>query len=293
MGFTEECAEGWNSVDGILVINLDTSIERWEKFKQENASALPMEKVERVSGVVGVNVGGYGRSPWFTERTGERARYWAGCAGCTLAHRRAIERAKEKGWRNVLIFEDDVLVDKCLGTLLDTFLPKLPQSYLFYAGYSRPTPFGRCLSRAGQHSVWKVEGVLSTFAYIVPQSMYELLLARLPIESDVWEWLSIHRAVDNFYRDEISAMPGVSAYVLHPDAVVVQEGASDVSGAAGVLNYNNFADAPHRVMSIGGLLHILAAPYRRLKRRLNSIRTHRRALRGGFPGLRKKRRPKA
>ena len=87
----------WDKVDGILVINLDTSRERMDKFLKDNEESLPLEKVHRLSAVLGRTLDSFGKPPWFTARTSERASYWGGAGGCTLSHAKAILTAKEKG----------------------------------------------------------------------------------------------------------------------------------------------------------------------------------------------------
>lgn len=282
----------WDLVDGILVINLDTSRERMDKFLQDNAETLPLDKVHRLSAVLGRSLPSFGKEPWFTERTAERASYWGGAGGCTLSHAKAIAMAKEKGWRNVLIMEDDVLTGQHPDALamLEYALKNAEGDYMLYLGYSRPTPYGRSVQQAGEHALWQVEGVLSTFAYLVPESMYDRLLAIMPTEETIWEWMSIHRAIDTFYKDTAASMPGVKIYAIQPDLVVHIDGVSDVSGSA--ITYTDKYDQtlkPHSYTTPAGIMHVLSTPFRRLKVKLNSIRTHRRALRGGLPGFRKRR----
>lgn len=282
----------WERVDGILVVNLDTSPERMEKFMAGNATALPMHKVHRLSAVMGRSLPSYGKAPWFTDRTGERASYWGGAGGCALSHAKAIARAKAEGWRNVLIMEDDVLTGQHPDALamLDYALQNLTGDYMLYFGYSRPTPYGSSVQKSGDHALWQVEGVLSTFAYLVPQSMYDRLLAIMPTEENIWEWMSIHRAIDTFYKDTAASLPGVKIYAIQPDLVVHIDGMSDVSGTS--ITYTDRYDnslTPHSYRTLSGLMHVISAPLRRLKVKLNSIRTHRRALRGGLPGSRKRR----
>ena len=282
----------WNKVDGILVINLDTSKDRMEKFLRDNEDSLPLDKVHRLSAVLGRSLPSYGKSPWFTERTGERASYWGGAGGCALSHAKAIATAKEKGWRNVLIMEDDVVTGMNPDALamLEYALDNLEGKYMLYLGYSRPTPYGKSIQKCGGHALWEVEGVLSTFAYIIPESMYDPLLAVMPDEETIWEWMSIHRAIDTFYKDTVASMSGVSTYAIQPDLVEHFDGVSDVSGTA--ITYTDMYDktlTPHSYTSMAGVLHVLSTPLRRLKVKLNSIRTHRRALKGGLPGFRKRR----
>lgn len=281
----------WEKVDGILVINLDTSRERMDKFMADNAESLPLDKVYRLSAVLGRTLPSYGKPPWFTERTTDRAPYWGGAAGCVLSHAMAIATAKKKGWRNVLIMEDDVITGYHSDALemLHYALTHVQGDYMLYLGYSRPTPYGRCVKQAGEHALWQVEGVLSTFAYLVPQSMYDRLLALLPSEDNIWEWMSLHRAIDTFYKDTAASLPGVRIYAIQPDLVTHIDGMSDVGATS--IKYTGRYDhtlKPHSYASITGVFHVLAAPFRRLKIKLNAIRTHRRALRGGLPGFRKR-----
>lgn len=282
----------WNEIDGILVINLDSSRERMDKFLADNAETLPLEKVHRLSAVYGRALPSYGKEPWFTARTAERASYWGGAGGCSLSHARAIARAKAEGWRNVLIMEDDVVTGQHPDALamLEYALKNIKGDYMLYLGYSRPTPYGSAVQKSGEHALWQVEGVLSTFAYLVPESMYDRLLAVMPTEENIWEWMSIHRAIDTFYKDTVASMPGVKIYSIQPDLVVHIDGMSDVSGSS--VTYTGRYDQtliPHSYTTPAGIIHVLSAPFRRLKVKLNAIRTHRRALNGGLPGYRKRR----
>ena len=282
----------WDKVDGILVINLDTSRGRMDKFLQDNKDSLPLNKVYRLSAVLGRSLDSFGKPPWFTERTRERAGYWGGAGGCALSHAKAIATAKEKGWRNVLIMEDDVVTGRNSDALsmLEYALQNLNGDYMLYLGYSRPTPYGKCVRKLGEHALWQVEGVLSTFAYLIPERMYDRLLAVMPTEETIWEWMSVHRAIDTFYKDTAASMSGVKTYAIQPDLVVHIDGVSDVSGSA--VTYTDKYDislTPHSYATPAGIMHVLSTPFRRLKVKLNAIRTHRRALHGGLPGFRKRR----
>lgn len=280
-----ETASPWNAVDGVLVINLDTCMERMEHFRAANVF-LPQEKVHRLSACLGRTLPGYGEAPWFTERTGKRASYWAGAAGCAVSHRRAIETARKNGWKNVLVMEDDVELVAEGGEALQQALASLSGDYMLYLGYSRPTPFGKCVAEAGGHTLWKIEGVLSTFAYIVSASLYDRLLEILPTEENVWPWMAEHRAIDTFYRDVVAGMPGVGTYCILPDiAEHVDAGISEIRGEM-TCNTHSRTLMPLSYASPRGVAHVLGSPLRRLKVKLNSVRTYRRALKGGFPGYR-------
>ncbi len=273
-------------IDGIAVINMDSRPDRFAQFMEKAGVYLPEEKIQRISAVVGRELPTFGKAPWFTERTGERAGFWGGTGGCALAHRKAIEWAKEKNWRHVLVFEDDVVIEPHAGAaeLLDRALSELTGPYMLYLGYNRPSPYGHCCMEHDGLELWKTDGVIAAHAYIVSAELYDVLLAHMPTEENVWEWLSQYRAVDVLYRDFVPYWNGVSVYVLHPIICVQDDEFSDIgqNGAAGM------AVACRQAPRKASLGRKLTEPLRRLKIRCNSIRTQMRARRGGLPGPRKR-----
>lgn len=283
-------ASCWAGVDAIVCINLDSRPDRWENFCRTMQGIAPAEKIHRLSAVVGTQLEGYGRAPWFTERTGERSRYWAGVAGCTLSHARAIALAQRSGWRNVLIFEDDIAAAVTPEGLrvLEQALRSITGRYLLYLGYNECLP-GVRLSREGGASLWRIGGALAAHAYLVPQSMYAPLLEALPKGAeDVWAWIARHRAVDTFYQDEAPWWRGVRVYAVHPLMFNQNGMSSDLVQAPVQLNPDE-ENAPRELRGLARVVGALVAPLRRLKTHLNSVRTYRRAVRGGYPGYRKKR----
>lgn len=277
-------------VDGILVINLDSSPLRYERFMAEVGKFLPEEKLVRISAVPGRSLLSYGQEPWFTENTGERAVFWGGTAGCVLSHRNAIAYARNKGWRNVLIFEDDVSFEPsedgfaAVGAALAT----LRGPYMFYLGYNRPAPFGvECFVRGGA-SVWRTDGVITAHSYIVSAELYDPLLKAFPqADDDVWEWLARYRAVDVLYRDYVPKWRGVGIYVLNPIICLQVDGESDIGRNEAEGPTLACRQAPRSKYSLAGMWYMLTAPYRRMKIFLNSLRTLRRARRKGLPGAKR------
>lgn len=275
----------WDAVDAVVCINLDRRKDRWRSFCDTVRGVIPPEKIHRISGVEGTQLPGYGEAPWFTMRTGSRSRYWGGATGCTLAHAKALRLAQEKGWRNVMILEDDI--EACMTRagleMVCEALRTLKGRYLMYLGYSRRPPHGVCLKRGEQASLWSIDGAHTTHAYIVPESMYRPLLEALPrSEETAWEWMSWHRAIDCFYRNEVALWRGVKVCAVLP-LMFHQNGMSSDLVKAKV-------NIPMReeLVELGcitRLLHLLVVlPCRRLKVWLNSLRIHYRAAWGGFPG---------
>ncbi len=286
----EQQAACWDGVDGIVVINMESHPERWEEFQRGPGAWLPADRLHRLNAVVGVEVPGYGQAPWFTERTGERSRFWGGTAGCALSHRRAVEMARDKGWRQVLILEDDAVLSPVTpdADRLIVRALRLTGRYMLYLGFNKPRPYGRPAMVEGEVQLWQIEGVLATHAYLVPEAMYGLMLNVLPREENVWEWLARYRAIDTFYKDYLSMMPGVRTYAVMPQLIHQADVASCISGqTTGGVDYS-CQGLPLLLDSPAGFWHRLCKPLRKLKIRLNSLRTLMRARRGGLPGKRRR-----
>lgn len=280
----------WDLLDGVLVINMDASTERMARFRSRHEGIIPTVKLHRISAVVGRELPGYGSPPWFTENTGERSRFWGGTAGCALSHRKALEYARSQGWQYVLILEDDVqLVPNAESLRLAArALQESQGKYIFYLGYNRPNPCGFKVLKGENCDVWQVDGVLATHAYVVPASMYDMLIDYLPVEENVWEWLSIYKAVDVIYQRYVPLHRGVRIYVLYPMMAKQCDGYSDIGQNAMIGESMACAEMPRSPVSLSGLVSYVFPWLRKIKNRLNSIRTHRRALRGGLPGYKKK-----
>lgn len=283
--FTEFCRR---YVDGILIINMDSSPERYAAVSAAMAGVLPEERTERLSAVVGRELPGYGKAPWFAERTGTRAKAWAGAAGCALSHRKGIALARERGWKSVLLLEDDVRAASAesAAPLLEHVMESCRGACMFYLGYNRPVPHGSCLMQQGDYALWQVDGVLATHAYIVTAEAYDTLLAVLPTEENVWEWLARYRAIDTFYREYVAAGGMLPVYAVYPPVMTQADGVSDITDQAVAGNSCACEREPYRM----SWLYRACLPFRRLKVRLNSLRTLMRARRGGLPGPRQRRR---
>lgn len=281
----------WDALDAVVFINMDSRPDRMHAFMQHTGKYIPESKLHRVSAVVGTAIKGYGEAPWFTENTGERSSSWAGTAGCALSHRRALEMARQQGWRNVLILEDDAtyLPSEATEKLLPEAIARLRGPIMFYLGFNRPVPYGHKVIERDGAALWKVEGAMATHAYLVTQEIYPILLTELPTEETVWEWISVYRAVDMFYRNIVARTAKCRVYALFP--VMFRQGVSRSDIAGRVVDGSSYScpHEPYELVSLRGFAHALLAPFRSVKMRLNSWYTHRRALKGGFPGYRRPR----
>ncbi|MCB1774573.1 MAG: glycosyltransferase family 25 protein [Gammaproteobacteria bacterium] len=215
-------------VEAALIINLDDRTDRWAQVESVLDGVLPTLARQRLPAVRGTDLDGFGRPPWFRGR--RRDRTWAGRAGVLLSHRRALQQARAQGWRNALILEDDVVFTGAAPPVLEQLAITLQSTPwdICYLGYTDPkSPFVRVADLGNDHALWSVSGCNTAHAYLVRDTAFEWILARLPNEANVWDWLSHHRAVDRWYYRNLSRRFRVLA--ISPSVVNQRPGISDIT----------------------------------------------------------------
>jgi hypothetical protein len=218
----------WDMIDGVLVVNLDSRPDRWQDVQGTTAGFIPADKLHRLPATLGTALPGYGAPPWFRGR--KRDKTWAGRAGVTLSHRAAIAHARQQGWRTVLILEDDIELEPMLAEVLAGLPAALHANDwdVCYLGFTDPVSPFRTLARlpAG-HSLCAVSGCNTAHAYLLRDSTYDKLLARLPEAANIWHWISHHRAIDRWYYRNLTRYFNVC--VVSPALINQQGGFSDIT----------------------------------------------------------------
>jgi glycosyl transferase family 25 len=230
-GIQEKSSRFWSEIDAVLVINLEHSTDRWQDFLALSRNIIPQELVHRITAVPGEKIGGYGQRPWF--RGGFRADTWARRGGCVLSHRRALELARDRGWKRVLILEDDV--EFCSGfssSANELGLAMSDNSFewdMVYLGFTKAKgPFKTLRMLTGGRHVTQIFGCHCTHAYIVNSNMQDWLLRKLPDESSIWPWLALHRAIDRWFSSHLGIRFKVLA--VSPPMINQRTGFSEILG---------------------------------------------------------------
>ena len=179
--------------DGIYCINLDERIDRWAQAQVEFGK-LGVTGVKRFSAV----------------------KHERGAIGCRESHLGIIQESKKLGLKNVLIFEDDVLVIEKNITRLDEVLTELEQLDwdLFYFGATVDPNVGR-LSKVSPNIV-KTNFAYTTHAYAINSTIYDKILEEAPY----------HGIIDVYYCRHI--VSNGKSYIMNPMACIQQESYSDI-----------------------------------------------------------------
>lgn len=216
---------------GVCVINLDFRQDRWDDISGKILPHFDGIPVHRISATLGVELLGFGKPPYFHGK--KRDRTWAARGGCTLSHRNALMYARAQGWSHLLILEDDIALHSVpdadfLAALRDTFR-NMPFD-VCYLGYTDPVSPVRHLADLGSgHGFHQVFGCSTTHAYLLTASAIAWILDKLPEPSEIWKWLTRHRAIDRFYYRNLS--PTLVVTAVSPALIQQTEGFSDIMGA--------------------------------------------------------------
>ena len=166
--------------DKIFVLNLERRPDRWSKISEKlNKLGINFEKFNAIDG----NNLEFDNSN-FVEGRGMIENQYA--LACLRSHKNIIKLSKERGYKRILIFEDDVLLSKNFEVHLQK-LRNLQDWKLLYLGASQ--------------YVWEVEHIedfylskktLGTFAYAIDESIYDEIINSFDEE---------RKSVDNILSD--------------------------------------------------------------------------------------------
>lgn len=218
-------------IDGSFVVNLDERNDRWEAVQEKLRAFLPEDKYERLSAVHGKALPGYGKKPWFRGR--KKDFRWAGRAGCTLSHRKAMEEGLKRSWKTFLILEDDLEIRdgglECIHDLSAHLFEGDFEWDMCYLGFSTPRGPAKTLGKINDvFRFCKLRGARTTHAYLVKASLAQWLLDSLPPEEDIWKWCSSKRVVDRWYSRNISSRYSVAC--VSPSIFIQAPSYSDLVG---------------------------------------------------------------
>ena len=95
-----------------------------------------------------------------------------GAYGCLQSNLAVVRQARDAGWPDVLLFEDDVVFDDELDARLPRFMAQLPADWdmLYFGGMHRDEPV------RVRENVLKLTATTSTYAYALRHTIYSVFL---------------------------------------------------------------------------------------------------------------------
>jgi hypothetical protein len=155
----------------IVCINLDRRPDRWSRMRHRFEQS-GLETVHRFPAVDGREHAPPHDWP-----------YSAGAYGCLRSHVEVVRMARDRGWANLLILEDDVVFDPRLEERFGAQLGNLPGDWdaLLLGGIHLRDPLPL------EGDVVRLTSTLSTFAYALRDRAYDAFLAlhggsRIPVD---------------------------------------------------------------------------------------------------------------
>lgn len=191
--------------DHIYCLTLDRRPERWRKVKQK-FKELNIE-VERFSAIDGNTLpeGKIKKYPILNKYA----------IGCMLSHYKIIENAKKNKYKNILIFEDDVIFHKNFVEEFSKQIKKIKNWKLLHLGATQTHWDNIEFEDGFYYSLTS----LGTFAIGVNESIYEEILALT----------NINAAIDTKYIN-IQHKHYKECYTFYPNLVIADVSESDIRG---------------------------------------------------------------
>lgn len=150
----------FNHIDGAFYINLNRRVDRRDNFEKQ------IQKI-------GIEVERFSATEFKSQETGSDN--WNCKIACTHSHFRVVQKAKDRKWNNVLIFEDDCIfaedfinkTQQCINEIKN-----LEWNILYLGG----EPNNYCNSITT--NLCKVtSGVYGTHAYVVNSNFFDKILS--------------------------------------------------------------------------------------------------------------------
>jgi GR25 family glycosyltransferase involved in LPS biosynthesis len=185
--------------DAIYCINLDERTDRWEHSLKQFEILEISNKVQRFSAIKPTKDkdSKWNRpTPWKN-----RWRYpLLGAVGCAESHKSIIKIAKEKNYKNVMVFEDDFYVMENWKEHLKNGISQLKNFHILYLGYTlfQATDLihtiGPNLSKCESN---RKRGIHRTLALAYNHTIYDTLIKN--IDSFNWKTFGRQGHVDKYY----------------------------------------------------------------------------------------------
>ena len=195
--------------DGIFCLTLDRRQDRW--IIAESELKLHGVSAEKYIGKDGKQLVDQNQLP-----NSDGVRLRAGDIGCAFSHRSMVAEAKRRGWKSVLLLEDDVeFTDDFVNKVLSS-ISELPANWdlLYFGGNHSIAPIKI------NGTIHKITHTYTTHSYAVRDTAYDLILSIFPENPKDY-----NKQVDVYYAD---IQKQCNAYCTIPHLAWQKPGFSDI-----------------------------------------------------------------
>ena len=204
--------------DRIYCINLPKRTDRWEivnrEFESNGILAERFLAIDKIDSRINSEVNQDTASKLGILENG-------GALGCLLSHLSLIKNAKDKGYKRILIFEDDVVFSKDFNERISEICTI--DWKMLYLGASQ----FEWNSISPKNGFYNCKKTLGTFAYCVDSSIYDDLIILLS---------SKIKSVDNYFAD--FQIGRKDCHVFYPNIVVSMVSDSDIRNSKNIFEYS-------------------------------------------------------
>ena len=200
--------------DKVFLINLKTQTEKLELSKKHLSKYnIEFEVYEALNCVVGIPED-HPNKPVVGFLTNK-----PGAFGCLMSHLGVVKIAKERGYKRILVLEDDVVLSKDFLTLFSEKVKDVPDDWkLFYLGGSGHTGSGIDKLTKVTENISKTVGTYTTGSYGIDSSAYDIILNDHKVPPG--------RPIDQYY---IAFQNRYPSYVTRPNIAWQREGISMIA----------------------------------------------------------------
>lgn len=205
-----------NKVDHIFVLNLDARTDRLKQVT-DHLDSLGINNWERFPGIK-VNISRYPNN-LYNKMHRRNQPYINGSLGCRLSMTAMLKLARKRGYKNIMILEDDVIFTSTELSHIDkaiSYLNTLNRWDILYLGANNVTV---PLNIPNHPYVAKVKRSYATHAYIVNHKAFDKIIN---------ETEKFSGEIDVYYAENLQKEG--HSYIIKPYLCTQRVGKSDVIG---------------------------------------------------------------
>ena len=210
--------------DYIYCLNLDKRVDKWKRVSLHLKSfGIKANRFPAIDGNTKENIRAYNdirrRHPTTSKELGKKTIRSPGAYGCLLSHRMIINHAKKHNFRRILIFQDDVILDKNFNKKFKDKILKIPKWKLLYLGASQHDWSGVLTSKKPTYNAWRSQGA---FALGMDKSLFDDILnateaCNIPFDSSISAFIQPAHKGD--------------CHVFYPNIAIADVSSSDIRKA--------------------------------------------------------------